>query len=353
MSPSTTNVDVAAPLERFEIAIGAARIPVLVGEGAVLALPGLLEGRWRRLVVVVDRSISLPIGLEGTLSIVVVRGGEGCKQPSVLAALHEELVSLRLGRGDGLVAIGGGSVTDLVGFAAATYLRGIECALVPTTLLAMVDAAIGGKTAVNLLGGKNLQGAFWQPVAIACDLGFLRTLPEREWRSGLGELAKYSFLGAPTLAHAPLLDQVRRSIELKVSYVADDERESGQRALLNYGHTLGHAIEGAYLSRGRDGAVSHGEAVAIGIAFAAHVAARLGRIGSSRVVEHHEVLSSYELPSRVPDELSTEELMRFLLADKKHRRGLAMVLDGPSGLELVEGLEEHFLAQMIEEFRRG
>jgi 5-deoxy-5-amino-3-dehydroquinate synthase len=347
------SLDALAPPEWLEVVIGSARIPVIVGEGAALELARLLEGRWRRLAVVVDRAVAIPIAFARTQSIVVVRGGEGAKQPSVLAALQEELVSLRLGRGDGLVAVGGGSVTDLVGFAAATYLRGIECALVPTTLLAMVDAAIGGKTAVNLRGGKNLQGAFWQPAAIACDLSFLRTLPEREWRSGLGELAKYSFLGAPALPDAPLLAQIRRSIELKVSYVADDERESGRRALLNYGHTLGHAMEGAYLARGREGAISHGEAVAVGIAFAAHVAARLGRIGPERVRQHLEVLQAYGLPSEVPAELATEELMRFLLADKKHRRGLAMVLDGPSGLELVEGLDERFLAQMIEEFRRA
>jgi len=345
------NLEVAHPVEYVEASIGDARIPVMVGEGAIFELARVLEGRWRRLVVVVDRSVSLPAAFESVEAIVVVRGGEGAKQPSVLWALHEELVRLRLGRDDGLVAVGGGSVTDLVGFAAATYLRGVEYALVPTTLLAMVDAAIGGKTAVNLRGGKNLQGAFWQPVAIACDLDFLATLPNREWRSGYGELAKYCFLGAPVPAHAALREQVRRSIELKVSYVADDERESGRRALLNYGHTLGHAIEGAYLAQGREGAVSHGEAVAIGIAFAAHVASRLGRIGPERVAEHREVLRSYDLPSQVPEELATEELMRYLLADKKHRQGLAMVLDGPGGLEVVQGLEEAMLAQMIEEFR--
>src|SRR5690606_31300553 len=162
---------------------------------------------------------------------------------------------------------------------------------VPTTLLGMVDAAIGGKTGVNLPEGKNLVGAFWQPSAVLCDLALLDTLPEREMRSGLGEVAKYRFLhggdGIETLA---LEDQVARCVEIKATIVAADEREDGQRALLNYGHTLAHAIEtaGTYDLR-------HGEAVAVGLHFAAALARRLGRIDDQRVTLHREVLASYGL----------------------------------------------------------
>jgi 5-deoxy-5-amino-3-dehydroquinate synthase len=283
---------------------------------------------------------------------VVLPAGESAKRPGVAEGLAERLVRLGADRQTGLVAIGGGVVTDLVGFVASTYMRGIEYINVPTTLLGMVDAAIGGKTAVNLMGGKNLFGTFWQPQGLLCDLALLKTLPQREWLSGAGELAKYSFLTREPFTELQLVDQIVKAQRLKESYVAGDEREAGRRSLLNYGHTLGHGIEGAYLGRGREGSVSHGEAVAIGLVFAARLAACLGRIDQHRVDQHHQVLASYGLDSRLPDELSVDEIISYMRADKKNRGGMSFVLDGPDGLELVHHVDGALIRQVLEEYPR-
>ena len=184
-----------------------------------------------------------------------------------------------LTRRDVVVGIGGGMVTDVAGFAAASWHRGTPVVHVATTLLGMVDAAIGGKTGVNLPEGKNLVGAFWQPLGVICDLDALATLPERELRCGLGEMSKYHFLTGDDLLALALDERIARCIEIKADVVASDEREGGRRALLNYGHTLAHAIETA-----TDHSIAHGEAVAIGLVFAAELAHRTrpGRRGARR-----------------------------------------------------------------------
>ena len=175
-----------------------------------------------------------------------------------------------------VVAVGGGVVTDTAGFAAAVYHRGIPVVHVPTTLLGQIDAAIGGKTGVNLPEGKNLVGAVWQPSAVLCDTEVLATLPPREYRSGLGEMAKYAFLGVDDLADLPLDEAVAACVRCKAEVVAADEREGGRRAILNYGHTLAHALE---IAGGYD--LRHGEAVAIGLVYAAELARALGRIDAA------------------------------------------------------------------------
>ncbi|HSS10069.1 MAG TPA: 3-dehydroquinate synthase family protein, partial [Acidimicrobiales bacterium] len=238
-----------------------------------------------------------------------------------------------LTRADVVVAVGGGVVTDTAGFAASVYHRGTAVVHIPTTLLGQVDAAIGGKTGVNLPEGKNLIGAFWQPVAVLCDTDTLLTLPPREYRSGLGEMAKYAFLGVEGLRDLSLEDAVAACVVAKAEVVGADEREepSGSRALLNYGHTLAHALEtvGRYDLR-------HGEAVAVGLAFAARLARRLGRIDSGRVAEHDSLLASYDLPALLPPGVDEEELITVMGRDKKAiDRGLTFVLDGPAGLEVV------------------
>jgi len=234
-------------------------------------------------------------------------------------------------------------VTDVAGFAAAVYHRGVAVAHVATTLLAQVDAAIGGKTGVNLPEGKNLVGAFWQPAAVICDTEVLSTLPPREYRSGLGEMAKYAFLGAPDLAELDIDEAVARCVQLKAGLVAGDERETanlagdgagGGRALLNYGHTLAHALEtvGHYDLR-------HGEAVAIGLVFAARLARHLGRVGDERVTEHDKVVAAYDLPSRLPPGTDAVALVDVMGRDKKVTGGgLTFILDGPVGLEVVRGV---------------
>src|SRR5207237_2779939 len=202
------------------------------------------------------------------------------------------------------------------------------------TLLAQVDAAIGGKTGVNLPEGKNLVGSFWQPAAVLCDTEVLETLPPREYRSGLGEMAKYHFLGGEALADCNLEERVAKCVAIKAEVVGSDEREGGRRALLNYGHTLAHALEtaGHYDLR-------HGEAVGIGLIFAAHLAAHLGRIDEPRVKEHYAVVEGYGLPTAIPDNADPEQLVALMARDKKARRSLTFVLDGPAGVELVNGVE--------------
>ena len=204
------------------------------------------------------------------------------------------------------------------------YHRGLPVLHVPTTLLGQIDAAIGGKTGVNLAEGKNLVGSFWQPSAVICDTDTLITLPAREYRSGLGELAKYHFLGGGDLDRATLPERVLRSVRIKAAVVSGDEREGADRAMLNYGHTLAHALETA----GRFD-LRHGEAVAIGLIFAAHLARRLGRVDDARVAEHVRVVRAYGLQDGLPAGAAIEELLQFMARDKKALHGLTFVLEGP------------------------
>ena len=206
--------------------------------------------------------------------------------------LTRGFAQLGLTRNDVVIGVGGGMVTDVAGFAAATWHRGVPVVHVATTLLGMVDAAIGGKTGVNLPEGKNLVGAFWQPSGVVCDLDALATLPDRERRSGDGEMAKYHFLTGDDLDAMTLTDRVARCVEIKADVVASDEREGGRRALLNYGHTLAHALEIATEHR-----LTHGEAVGVGLVYAAELAQRLGRIDADRVDEHRAVVGGHVRPA--------------------------------------------------------
>ena len=208
----------------------------------------------------------------------------------------------------------------------------------------MVDAAIGGKTGVNLPQGKNLVGAFWQPHGVVCDLDALETLPERELRCGYGEMAKYHFLTGDDLVAMPMTDRVARCVEIKADVVASDERDGGRRAILNYGHTLAHALE---IATGHD--LAHGEAVAIGLVFAAHLAHRLERIDGARVARHIEVVGeTYGLPTALPPGLDPAELLALMGRDKKALDGLTFVLDGPHGVEVVAGVEPATVISTLE-----
>jgi 5-deoxy-5-amino-3-dehydroquinate synthase len=204
----------------------------------------------------------------------------------------------------------------------------------------MVDAAIGGKTGVNLpvvdgVGGKNLIGAYWQPSGVICDLDALATLPPRELRCGRGEMAKYHFLTGDDLLAMGEAARVARCVQIKADIVADDEREGGRRALLNYGHTLAHALEIA-----TDHRLAHGEAVAIGLVYAAHLAHRMGRISQDRVQQHYDVVGgSYELDTALPAGLAAKDLVTLMGRDKKVLGDqLTFVLDGPQGVEVVAGV---------------
>jgi 3-dehydroquinate synthase len=264
-----------------------------------------------------------------------VPDGEQAKSPDTLLQLWHRFAQLPLGRDDVVVALGGGVVGDLAGFAAATWHRGVALVHVPTTLLAQVDSSVGGKTGINLSEGKNLVGAFHQPIAVVADVATLATLPSRERRAGLGEVAKYGFIADPVVldllesrpgsatAGDPdvLAEVVRRGVAVKAAVVAEDERESGRRALLNYGHTLGHAVES--LTSGE--AYRHGEAVALGMVFAARLGERLGVSEPGLADRTVAVLDGLGLPTRGL-RLDPREVWDVMARDKKARDGVRFVL---------------------------
>jgi 5-deoxy-5-amino-3-dehydroquinate synthase len=248
-------------------------------------------------------------------------------------------------------------VTDVAGFAASSYNRGIALINVPTSLLGQVDAAIGGKNGVNLKEGKNLVGSFWQPVGVFCDTETLASLPAREWRSGRGEMAKYAFLGVEDLDSLNLREQVASCVALKAAVVAADEKEGSRRVVLNYGHTLAHALEAAGLatedSNGPATELRHGEAVGIGLVFAAEVAHEMGRIDISRVRRHREVVAGYDLATRLPPGADPATLVRFMTRDKKSDGGLTMVLDGPDGVEAVRAISPELVLGVLRQLGGG
>ncbi len=328
---------------------GGRSYPVLVGPGAIGELASVVPPGARRVAVVTQASVPVEVDPGVEHRVFRIGDGEMAKSLSTVEELCSAFAGWGLTRADVVVGVGGGVVTDVAGFAAASYHRGLPVVHVATTLLAQIDAAIGGKTGVNLPEGKNLVGAFWQPAAVLCDTTVLETLPEREMACGLGEMAKYHFLGGDDLGGGDLggggtaaddgpgltLEQrVARCVQIKAEVVAADEREAGRRAVLNYGHTLGHALEttGRYDLR-------HGEAVAIGLVYAAELARSLGRIDDERVAEHRRVVDGYGLSGSLPAGADPDELMAAMGRDKKAIDGLTFVLDGPDGVEVVSGVD--------------
>jgi 5-deoxy-5-amino-3-dehydroquinate synthase len=320
---------------------------VVVGPGVREQLAKVVPSSARQAAIVTQPGIALALDAGMASDTFEIPAGEQAKTLDTVGELCRAFARAGLGRGDVVVAVGGGVVTDVAGFAAASYLRGVAVVNVPTTLVGQVDAAIGGKTGVNLPEGKNLVGAFWQPRAVLCDTEALDTLPPREWASGWGEVAKCAFLSPATGTDPPgreltawsLEDQVSWCVTLKAAIVSEDEREGGRRMLLNYGHTLAHALEAVALSGGPVD-LRHGEAVAVGLVFAARLARRLGRIDDDRVAEHEAVLGHFGLPGRLPPGLRAGELLEYMARDKKARHDLTFVLDGPRGVEPVGQLSE-------------
>ena len=328
---------------------GGRSYPVLVGPGAIGELASVVPPGARRVAVVTQASVPVEVDPGVEHRVFRIGDGEMAKSLSTVEELCSAFAGWGLTRADVVVGVGGGVVTDVAGFAAASYHRGLPVVHVATTLLAQIDAAIGGKTGVNLPEGKNLVGAFWQPAAVLCDTTVLETLPEREMACGLGEMAKYHFLGGDDLGGGDLggggtaaddgpgltLEQrVARCVQIKAEVVAADEREAGRRAVLNYGHTLGHALEttGRYDLR-------HGEAVAIGLVYAAELARSLGRIDDERVAEHRRVVDGYGLSGSLPAGADPDELMAAMGRDKKASDGRTFVLDGPDGVEVVSMIQ--------------
>jgi 5-deoxy-5-amino-3-dehydroquinate synthase len=325
---------------------------VLIGAGTRHRLAEVVSStvpRAIRAAVVTQDGIDIPVDPGVPFDQFVIPDGEEAKTLGVVEDLCRGFARSGLSRADVVVAVGGGVVTDVTGFAAASFHRGTSYVNVATTLLAQVDAAIGGKTGVNLPEGKNLVGAFWQPRAVLCDTETLATLPPREWASGRGEMAKYAFLGgAPvdgdevdaSLWELSLDDQVARCVAIKAAVVASDEREGDRRMLLNYGHTLAHALEAVAFDPDSGLELRHGEAVAVGLVFAALLARRLGRIDDRRVEVHRRVVGSFDLATDLPEGMDPVRLVSFMARDKKAHQDLTFILDGPRGVEVVRGVGE-------------
>jgi len=266
--------------------------------------------------------------------LLTVADGEAAKSLDAYGALLRQLAGREAHREDPILALGGGAAGDLAGFVASTYMRGVPFVQLPTTLTAQIDAAIGGKTAVNLPEGKNLVGTFAQPRAVLADLDVLKTLDERAFRSGLAEMAKYALTldadllalleadPGPVLARDPVVleDVIARCVRAKAGTVAADERDAGARMVLNYGHTLGHALERLDAFAGR----SHGEAIAVGMLFAARLAEARGR-AANLTARTLRLLSSLGLDAG-GDLPPSEEVLRALRMDKKYRGGVRFVL---------------------------
>ncbi len=345
--------------------------PVYIGRG-------VLEQRslWQRHlaggpVLVVSNETIAPLYLAPLLSALpehpapidylALPDGEEHKNVLGWQRVIQALVDLRATRDATIVALGGGVIGDLAGFAAATYMRGIRLIQVPTTLLAQVDAALGGKTAINLRAGKNLIGAFHQPAAVLADLHVLATLPEREYRAGLAEAVKYGLIADAEfahwcLAHAPGLNArldgeieylVHKAVAHKAAIVTADEKEIGERALLNLGHTFAHALETATGYRH----FLHGEAVAIGLYLAARLSERLGLVEAGAAQSVAELLSALALPVHIPAGISPAALLERMRLDKKATvEGLRLVLLKALGEAIIHNaVPEADLLSVMEE----
>ena len=334
---------------RIDVRLPGREYPVLIGHGVIQDIASFLPPSARKAVIITQSGIPANLALPIESKTVIIGQGESTKSLATIESLSQEFADMGITRNDVIIGVGGGMVTDIAGFAASTWHRGTPVVHVATSLLAMVDAAIGGKTGVNLPQGKNLVGAFWQPSAVFCDLDSLATLPERELRCGLGEVAKYHFLSGDDLLAMSLDERVARCVGIKGSFVEQDERESGKRAFLNYGHTLAHALETVGNHQ-----LAHGEAVAIGLIFAARLARALGRIDDARV-DYHELVvgQTYSLQTRMPAGLDIDQLMAAMARDKKALNGLTFILDSPQGLEIVAGISAEVVRSELVSFSQA
>jgi len=355
----------------LNVELGARRYPIYIGSRLLHQRELLAPFIRGRDVLIISNEIVAPLYMQPVMAMVsskrvqtlVLADGEATKQITTLMQIYDALVEHRFGRDCVLIALGGGVIGDIVGFAAATWQRGVDFIQVPTTLLAQVDSSVGGKTAINHPGGKNLIGAFHQPLCVLSDMDTLNTLPDREFRAGLAEVVKYGLIADAELftwleqEHAGITHRdterlqhiVRRSCEIKAQVVAADEREHAQRALLNLGHTFGHAIErcagyGEWL---------HGEAVAAGTCMAAAFSARIGKLEPGNVQRIRELFLQLGLPVD-PPRVNAADFFAAMSLDKKVQAGtIRLVLlnsigealltaDYPAH-ELVDYLSEQFV----------
>lgn len=336
-SPPTASSSKSAT-EEVTIDFGPRSYPIFIGEN-LLQPAGLLSQYVEGKVMVVTNDTIAPLYLDKVLdalgntpkSSVVLPDGEAYKNVDTMDKIFEGLLSDGFDRGCTIVALGGGVVGDMAGFAAASYQRGVNFIQVPTTLLAQVDSSVGGKTAVNHRLGKNMIGAFHQPTAVLADMTLLSSLPDRELKAGLAEVIKYGFIIDASFFDwleknlAALLDRdtaaiayaVKRSCEIKAEVVEADEFERGQRALLNFGHTFGHAIE-AGMGYGN---WLHGEAISAGMVMGLDMSMRCGMIDVATADRGRALLDAAGLPIAPPAEIDKETFLRYMLRDKKVEDG--------------------------------
>jgi 3-dehydroquinate synthase len=335
--------------------------PVIIGTGLLTELEDLLSDRHRVAIVhqpVLAQTAELIRSRLADKGIdahrIEIPDAESGKDLPVVGFLWDVLGRIGIGRKDALVSLGGGAATDVAGFAAATWLRGVSIVHVPTTLLGMVDAAVGGKTGINTDAGKNLVGAFHQPLAVLVDLATLETLPRNELVAGMAEVVKAGFIADPVIldlieadpqaALDPtgdvLPELIRRAIAVKAEVVAADEKESELREILNYGHTLGHAIERREHYEWR-----HGAAVSVGLVFAAELARLAGRLDDETAQRHRSILSAIGLPVSY-DADALPQLLEYMTQDKKSRAGVVrfVVLDGLAKPGRLAGPDPSLLA---------
>ena len=343
--------------------------PVIIGTGLLTELGDLLGSRHR---VAILHQPSLAATAEAIRSHLADNGvdahrvelpdAEAGKDLAVVAFLWEVLGRIGIGRTDAIVSLGGGAATDVAGFAAATWLRGVDIVHVPTTLLAMVDAAVGGKTGINTDAGKNLVGAFHQPAAVLVDMTMLETLPTNELVAGMAEIVKAGFIADPVILDLIEADPqaavdpggevlgelIRRAIAVKATVVAADEKESALREILNYGHTLAHAIERRERYKWR-----HGAAVSVGLVFATELGRLAGRLDDATARRHRDVLTALGLPVTY-EAGALPELLEYMAGDKKTRSGILrfVVLDGLAKPGRLEGPDPALLAAAYAEVEK-
>jgi len=356
-------------MHTLNIDLGLRSYPIHIGTG-LLNAQGLLNQYVQHKAMVVTNETIAPLYLDKTLaalgntpsSSVILPDGESYKSLTTLDTIYEALLSEGFDRGATLIALGGGVIGDMAGFAAASYQRGVDFIQVPTTLLAQVDSSVGGKTAVNHPLGKNMIGAFHQPIAVIADMDTLTTLNDRELKAGLAEVIKYGFivdadffswlesnmdalLARDVTATA---EAVRRSCEIKARIVEADEKEHGMRALLNLGHTFGHAIEGS-LGYGK---WLHGEAVSAGIVMALDFSSRLGLIDGATSQRGIALLERAGLPITPPSEISPQQFLEYMSRDKKVSRGQLrfIVVDAIGQSRVIDDYDESTLLATLEHF---
>jgi 3-dehydroquinate synthase len=327
-------------MQTLNVALGERSYPIHIGAGLIARAELIAERLPKKKAAIITNTVVGPLYLAPLARALEARGvdvasitlpdGEQHKDWETLNRIFDALLERRCERGTTLIALGGGVVGDLAGFAAAAYLRGVPFIQVPTTLLAQVDSAVGGKTAINHPLGKNMIGAFYQPRAVIADTDTLATLPPRELAAGLAEVIKYGLIRDPALfawleknikrlvarEAEPLAHTIERSCAIKAEIVAQDEREDGVRALLNFGHTFGHAIEAGT----GYGTWLHGEAVGAGMALAARLSQKLGLMGQDEVRRVDVILAAAGLPAR-PPALGFDRYLELMGHDKKVEGG--------------------------------